>query len=475
MGRGSNKKAAKKRAARKVATARNDAYIDAQDIDLDDEDMATAQTVATPKQVAWKHRKSGETGVFTALYDEVLYDLPAELSASPAARIAMYQRVMRAINSRGANEDKTGTATVSIPWTMLDFPPDGVGREVRVDKGHIGHIVRHYNDHCWAVPVVNMLPIYDKNGTIVNVFFYVPDGWHRTRIRMEIGYRTRPEDLRTGNNPLAIEVSAAPVSSIAEVAAAFSAANAKGKRPMAGTDEWRNMYIEGVPSVVNAVRLAAEYGLDASAPIGKRGWPRFPNGKIIMHMCDGVRYHFPWINESHVRRAMQLLTDPECEGVYAHKDALKQNFFGGLCHLIAYYETPGYMHDIGLKHMFSRPDILSRVEELANEMSPAVLMIEMQVPEIVLSRDESKRYHNYAAAMRRLYLANVPPPKARNGVWAECPPELRQLFHVAPGIQDENERKRFIAEMNSALNKRLGPKQKRKKTKTTGEGKSLTR
>jgi hypothetical protein len=244
---------------------------------------------------------------------------------------------------------------------------------------------------------------------------------------------------------------------------------------MAGSDSWRNDYIAGEENVVKAVELAAEYGLDASASPNKRGWPRFTNGKIIMHMCNGARYHFPWITEKDVRRALQLITDPACEGLYGHKDALKQNFFGGLCHLIAYYERPGYMHDAGLKHVFSRPDVLSRVEELAKEMSPALLVVEMQIPEASISRDESKRYHNYAAAMRRLYLASVPAPKARNSNWMECPPELRQLFHVAPGIQDENERKRFIAEMNAALIKKTGPKKRANKSKITDEDKNFTR
>ena len=475
MGRGSNKRMAKKRAARQVAAARTESYLDAQDVDLDDEDMVIANVAIKPKQLSWKHRKSGETGVFAALFEEVLYDVPEGLSATPATRIAKYNAIMRAINSTPANADKTGTITVRIPWTMLDFPPDGVGREVRVDKGHIGHIARHYHEPSWCPPMVTMLPIYDDNGQIITVRFYVPDGWHRTRIRLEMHYAQNPENLRTGKNPVEIEVSAAPVKSIVEVAEAFAAANDKGKRPMAGSDSWRNAYIAGEENVVKAVELAAEYGLDASSPPNKRGWPRFTNGKIIMHMCDGARYHFPWIMEKDVRRALQLITDPACEGLYGHKDALKQNFFGGLCHLIAYYERPGYMHDAGLKHMFSRPDVLSRVEELAKEMSPALLMVEMQIPEASISRDESKRYHNYAAAMRRLYLASVPAPKARNSNWMECPPELRQLFHVAPGIQDENERKRFIAEMNAALIKKTGPKKRANKSKITDEDKNFTR
>jgi hypothetical protein len=465
---------AKKRAARKTAVARHDAYVEAREVDMDDEDVEMTGETIRPKQLAWKHRKSGETGVFVALYEEILHDVPATVSAPPTARIALFNEITRALRAQPADVVNTGGIPFAIPWTMLDFPADGIGREKRVDKGHIGYIVQHYHAPSMTPPLVNMRPIYE-NGRLVTVRFEVPDGWHRTRIQMELAYADRPDDLRTGKNPIKIQVQVAPVASMAEVATSFSKNNDDGKRPMAGSDSWRNMYIAGDEEVVKAVELAAEYGLDASAPPNKRGWPRFANGKIIMHMCDGARYHFPWITEKDVRRALQLITDPACEGLYKHKEALKQNFFGGLCHLIAYYERPGYMHDIGLKHMFSRPDVLSRIEELAKEMSPALLTVEMQIPEASISRDESKRYHNYAAAMRRLYLASVPQPKARSSNWADCPPELRQLFHVAPSIQDENERKRFIAEMNAALAKRLGPKQRLKSVKAAGNAKSITR
>lgn len=415
--------------------------------------------VTARKPLTWKHNKSGLSGTFVALYEEVLDGVPEKLSAKPAERITMYNRVIEAIGSAKKNNvADTGSVVFDIPWTMLDFPADGVGREKRVDKGHVGFILTNYRAHGWAVPVVTMRPVYDDYGTLVTVLFEVTDGFHRRTVTLERAYADRPEDLQTGKNPVKITVSVSPVETTKETAESFADNNAAGKRPMARDDDWRNMYIAGAPEVVATVDLAADYGLDASAPIGRRGWPRC-HGKIIMHMCNvdfgGGAYQFPWMKESDVRHALRVITSPECVGVYKRTEAVnKQNFFAGLCHFIAYYHRPGYVHDIGLKHLLACPGIIDRALDIAEDMTPAIIRVEMpHVTEAMLSRNESVRYHSVAAALRRLYLANVPPPKARHSVWSDCPPEVRQLFHVAPEISDPAERAKFIAQMNNKLNR----------------------
>lgn len=476
MGHGNNKRAAKKRVAKKVATARHEAYLDAQEVDLDDEDIATATAVAKPRRLTWRNKKTGTSGTFNALYAEMIDDVPERLSATPEERIAMRERIKAAINTQTARDvADSGSIVFNIPWNMLDFPREGVGREKRVDLGHVGHIVQNYHPNSWATPVVNMRPIYDERGALKTVLFEITDGNHRRCVVLERAYSDRPEDLQTGKNPVKITVSVTEVVSPQQTAQSFSEINAKS-RPTAGSDNWRNLYVANTPEVVNAVQLAAEYGLDASAPVGKRGWPRC-HGKIIMHMCNvdfgGGAYAFPWIKEKDVRTALRLITDPDCVGVYKNTDAVnKQNFFAGLCHFIAYYHRPGYAHDIGLKHLLANPEIVERCVEFGKEITPAIIQVEMpHVTAAMLARDETLRYHRVALALKRMYETKVPPPRVRSKAagWPECPAELRQLFHVAPGIQDENVRKRFIAEMNNTLDKR------RNKTKTTGKGKSLTR
>lgn len=411
------------------------------------------------KPLTWKNDKKGTCGKFVALYEEMLNDVPNELSAPPAERIATFHRVRKALAHAKNNVANTGAVIFDIQWTMLDFPKEGVGREKRVDRGHVGHIVQNYNASSWAVPVVAMRPIYDDAGNLINALFEITDGMHRRCIALERAYASCPDALRTDKNPVKISVSVSEVSSVRETAQSFADQNGGGRLRMRGTDDWRNMYLAGLKSVVDTVNLAAEYGLDASAPVNKRGWPRC-QGKIIMHMCNvdfnGGPYHFPWLKEEDVRYALRLITDPACTGVYKNTNAVnKQNFFGGLCHFLAYYARPGYAHYIGLRHLLSRPEIVERAIEIGKEYSEGLIRLEMpHVTEAMLSRDETSRYHQIAAALRRLYVTKVPAPKTRSTSdgWAECPADLRRLFHLAPAIVDDEERKRFISDIHAKLN-----------------------
>lgn len=479
QGRGMKRSKNKPRAANKVRFYRDQsargesADVDDISADFEDDNNEEESDDDTPRRLTWHNTKKGTSGTFIALYDEMIDDVPEELSASPAERIAMYERIKATLNSRRAsNVADSGAIIYDIPWTMLDFPRDGVGREKRVDRGHVGHIVQHYHASSWATPVVTMRPVYDANGALETVLFEITDGNHRRCIALERAYAERPDDLRTGKNPVKITVSVSEIASTQETAESFTDNNAAGKRPMAGTDNWRNMYVAGLPEVVSTVKLAEEYGLDASAPVNKRGWPRC-HGKIIMHMCNvtfgGGPYAFPWLKEKDVRTALRFITDPDCVGVYKNTDAVnKQNFFAGLCHFIAYYYRPGYVHDIGLKHLLSRPDIVERSIELGKDITPAIIQVEMpHVTSAMLSRDESLRYHRVALALKRLYVTKVPPPKMRSKIdgWPDCPAELRQLFHTAPEIVDDTKRAKFIADLQTKLDA-LTKKRRAKTTKT---------
>ena len=419
------------------------------------------------RPLTWKNTKRGTSGTFVALYEEMIDDLPPGLSAPPEDRIAMFEKIRTALNTKPQNNiADTGAIVYAIPWTMLDFPRDGVGREKHVNRGHVGHIVQNYHSGSWSPPTVTMRPIYNAAGELETVLFEVTDGYHRRCVILERAYASRPDDLRTGKQPIKINVSISEIASVREAAKSFEDQNA-AKLIVTGSDNWRNMYIAGKPEVVSTVRLAAEYGLDASAPVDKRGWPRC-QGKIIMHMCNidfgGGPYHFPWITEKDVRTALRIVNDPECVGVYRNSDAInKQNFFAGLCHFIAFYVRPGYVHDSGLKHLLSRPDIVERAIEVGKDLSPSVIQVEMpQVTSAMLARDEARRYHQVAAALRQFYVTKVPPPKMRskNDGWPECPAELRQLFHVAPDITDDAKRAAFIVDLHTKLDNARGKKRR---------------
>lgn len=475
--RGMKRKDNEPRAANKVRVHRNTSggggrnnNIIPVDLEYEDDDESKADT---PRRLTWKNTKKGTSGVFIALYDELFEGVPEEISAPPEDRIAMYEHIKSLLEARASADSDiidTGTVTVAIPWTMLDFPQGGVGREIRIKRGHVGHIVQHYRKSSWAVPVVAMRPVYDDENNLVTVLFEVTDGYHRRTIALERAYSSCPEELRTGKNPRKLEVSVSEVESIKDSALSFTDNNA-GSVPVTRDDSWRNMSRAELPEVVATNRLAAEYGLDASAPMGTRGWPRC-HGKIIMHMCNitfgGGPYAFPWMKEKDVRVALRFITDPDCVGVYRNTEAInKQNFFAGLCHFIAYYYRPGYVHDIGLRHLLANPDIVERTIELGANITPDIIQIEMpHVTAAMLSRDETMRYHRCALALKRLYVNKVPPPKNRSriGGWPACPAELRQLFHTAPDIKDDKKRAEFIAKLQKKLDA-LDKKQRAKSSR----------
>lgn len=437
-----------------------------------------------PRGMKWVNSKKNTSGRFFALDKDVLHDVPERLSATPAARIEMYHSIVAAIEAdavrrREENIADTGKVEVAIPWTMLDFPKDGVGRAKQVDAGHVGHIVQNYDKGSYQVPVVVMRPVFDEDGELVTVYFEVTDGMHRTRITLERAYATHPEDLRTGINPVKIRVGVNEVALTQDTANSFTNNNCRQKKVMR-SDDWRNMYLAKIPAVVDTVELAAEYGIDVSEPPNTRGWPR-AHGRPIQIMRnvtdENIPGHFPWIKEEDVRNALRFITDPACTTVYRNSDAIdKGTFFCGLCHFLAFYYRTGYVHDIGVQRLLSLPNLISNCLDAYDKLSVPVIKIEMPfVTDQMVGgnperpRAENKRYLGVATALKQFYVHQVPPPKSRsaNDGWVGCPAELRQLFHIAPKIEDETERRHFIAELHA----KIASKEQRKQTRT----KSLVR
>lgn len=436
---------------------------------------------ASVNNLKWTNRKKRTSGFFVALTKDVLNDVPEHLSAPPAERIEMYNRVLDAIAAdkercREENIADTGKLEVAIPWTMLDFPKDGVGRAKQVDAGHVGHIVQNYDEGSYQVPVVVMRPIFDEDGELVTVVFEVTDGMHRTRVTLERAYASHPEDLLTGINPVKIRVGVSEVAQTQDTAKSFKNNNSD-TLTMVRSDDWRNMYIAKVPAVVDTVELAAEYGIDVSEPPNLRGWPR-AHGKIIRIMRnvtdDNTPGVFPWIKEEDVRNALRFITDPTCTTVYRNQEAINKGmFFGGLCHFIAFYARPGYVHDVGMRRLLSAPNLISNCLDTANKLNVPLIKVEMPFLTDQMfggnpdrPRGENFRYLSVAAALKQFYVNQVPPPKSRsnNDGWLECPPELRQLFHNAPKIVDENERQHFIEELRAKITAKEARKQARERS-----------
>ena len=404
--------------------------------------------------VAWANRKRRINGIFKALTLAILQDVPDHLKATARQRIQCFRDCERAIRHMPENAHRAGFAFAWVPWNMLEFPPGGCGREKRYDAGHIGGIIANYDDASSNAIRVAILPVYEDN-VLVDVHFYVTNGWHSSRIMLEREYGDDPTELRNMTRITTLGVTFTLVDSLAGVATAFSNQNKEGVRPMATRDAWRNLFLSGNDNAVKAVNLAEEYNFDASAPKGKRGKNIFHNGAIVDRCLRGAEHQLPFCNEAVVRRAMEFLSNPACSSLYDDSRSLKPNFFGGLCHVIAMFEQTGFAHETGLINMFSRFDFHKRIAELHKTMSKSkiaeTLNMRTKRDKMPLNRGENLRYLEYAGAMLDLYRESVPMPNTKGGTWPDCPAELRRLLWDAPDIDNPAERREFIVEMRRAL------------------------
>jgi hypothetical protein len=274
---------------------------------------------------------------------------------------------------------------------------------------------------------------------------------------LELKYAKFPERIRNPKFVTYIKAYCTIVETAAEVANSFSDNNGRGTLPMARRDDWHNLIAANDPAALAAAKFAASYGLNAEAPPGKRGWRYLPNGKIIDRMLNGAKNGFSFSNAEILGRALSLITNKECVGLYGKKDATTAKFIGGLCVFVALTEKRGFTHAAGIMYMLQRPDVLDRVREIVTRLSKediAKTLKPYSGDSAVPEGEEATRYNTRAAALIRIYNEYVPQPKKKNGIWRECPSELRTLMHEAPAIRDELDRHNFIASQHATLDKR---------------------
>jgi hypothetical protein len=431
----------------------------------------SAKKVATPiaadmTPMSWTHKKRKLSGTFKVLSPAILNDVPEELRASAKVRMHFFRECVKALKALPKNVVNKGFVPALLPWNILYFLPGELGRETRFDAGHIGGIVADYHDNSANAVRVSMLPIYDEAGRQVDATFNVTNGWHSRCVALENGLQDNPSVLLNKANPVLVQVEVSLADSTIQIAEAFDDQNKGGVRSMSPRDSWRNRYHSTKADAVYAVNLAAEYGLDASSPKYKRGKNIFPNGSVVHKLINGSDNGLPLCHETHVRQAMELITNATCTGVVNNKRSLDQNFFGGLCHFISMLVTPGYAHVMGLKHVLARVNLHDRIAELVKGMSEAKVAQLLNVrsrkerSEANFSREENMRYLKKAAAIAELYRESVPEPHTKGGTWEECPPALRRLLWEAPEIDDADERRRFVM-----AQQRLLPKTRNKAVK----------
>ena len=390
----------------------------------------------------------GKVVEFKALWDEVEWNVPAALSASPAARIKMFREITSAARAAKAAGKIKPAISIELPWNMLDFA-EVVGRESRCNLDNVANIVGDFHDHMYADPRVAMLPVYDTNGKLITVYFYVGDAWHRTRSLMELYYRNKPENLRqVKTDVLDIQCQVTAVKDMIEVAQMFSAQNSpKHSKPVRCGDQWRPRAIaaDKDPRAKAVIELAAKYGFDILCRPGVTGATVFSNGSTV----ENLMFDFPNIGIDVVERAFMLLSDKTLISVYKRKEMLAAQIFGGLCFFLAYFERPGYAHDYGIRHMLSLETFLSSLSATLPGMSEEVIL--RHVPGVrSLKREENKRFLSYAAAMAVIYKLHVPEPLTRGGFWKKCPAQLRALIHTAP-TQVVDVRNNYVANLQTKL------------------------
>lgn len=410
--------------------------------------VACAPT-ATMSRLVGFDKTQGVKVEFAALTPDVINAVPAELAADAKARIRLYNRIMHEYDTAQQQQYDASAVDQHVPWNMLDFNED-FGREKRCDLNHVAKIVNNFVDHKYAVPRVVMMPVRDKSGEIIDVKFWVADGWHRRTVKIELMYRDNPEALRDTSNPLTIQCSITPVKNVQEAAQCFASQNAPTeRRTMVKSDNWRARVIARDADVVSVVNLARKHGFNAESPVNKnKQWPYFTSGDILLRMM----FEFPDIGVDVVDRVLGLLSDENNIGVFGKKKALDANFVGGLCHFIAIFERPGFAHALGVEYMLRQEGILDKVKDITDSMSQEEQRREL--PEKCFgcwSREENKRYLSRAAAFSVIYSRYVPPPNSKSGFWSKCPSNLRKLRHVSVAIDDPIERESYIANLQSQL------------------------
>lgn len=386
---------------------------------------------------------------FSVLTAEIVDGVPVEFTATPETRINLYRQITDAYETAQRTNADASVVDFHVPWNMLDFPKK-YGRTKKCDLNHVAKIVNNFADHKYAVPRVVMMPIYNKRNELVDVKFWVSDGWHRRTVKIEIIYRDDPASLSPENEPATIQCSITPVKTIQEAAQCFAAQNSpKERRTMDKADNWRARVVAGEPGVMAVVNMARKHGFNAESPSDKyKNWPYFTSGDILLRMM----FEFSDVGEDVVDRALSLLSDEKNIGVYGKKKALDANFFGGLCLFIAIFERPGFAHALGIEYMLQQEGIIDKIKDITDSMSQEDQRREL--PEKFFggwSREENKRYLSRAAAFSVLYSRYVPVPNSRTGFWSKCPSALRKLRHVAATIEDIVDRDSYIAKLQGQL------------------------
>jgi hypothetical protein len=372
--------------------------------------------------------------------------VPAEFAETPATRLQLYA----AITARHEEEmtDPLCVTTASVgfkmPWNVLTRNA-AYQRDEFLKKNKVARIVNNWRPAKFQSLRVAMIPVYDDNGTMIDVRFEVADGWHRRSALVQL-------QMTAGNTLFTISCEITPCRNQAEAASIFSASNNPDERaPTSSKEQWKAAFVEGQTDVVGVVELCDEYGLNARCTSRTRRWPYVDFGFAIRNAISDPR-----IGLEGMHRGLQIYGNAQLFGLRAPKlehvpHALSAQMFIGVCRFIALFEMPGYAHDVVIQRMFADPSFLHRMRYHLETMS-----LEDIADAIGFSVSRHNEQHirqwKITASLVRIYEEYVTKPRSsKQSLWPECPVELRTLFHSIRHEEDEQRRAQRVAQMHRTL------------------------
>lgn len=396
-------------------------------------------------------KKKNKQVIFQVVNDSFRYGPPDELASTPAARVAMYHRCMELIEERQEDDNVVqGSTAVDIPWNMLTVHRKW-GRAQVLNWDQVATLYTYYDVNELHNLRVVMRPTIDKNGDVVDVAFEITDGNHRRVTLIELRYRENPSEIAQLIQAFRLPCFVSVVEKVAEAAESFCSQNGRGRLPMAHVDEWRGRVAANDSSAREVVRVCERYGFVADELVNddtgklKRGWNVFRRGaKIVETMIAEFGVDV-------VERVLQLAADPECVGL-RHKDFTSAQVFGGLCAFVAFFEKPGYVHNLGLREMFADRKLLDNIKVKSDALSESDIAVLLgRTPTMSFPKDERKRYLKNTALLVKYYSDFVPELHARGALWEKCPAQLRKLMHTVRAMANETDRSNAVAKWQRDL------------------------
>lgn len=381
------------------------------------------------------------------LTPEMITGPAPEMASTLEERMALYNRVQELLaelqnNPRAAIKQMI---TIDLPWNVLERHPNINIRRRAWLPNHVAELVYGFLDHVTSSLHVAIIPTFDAHGNVIDAHFYVADGWHRRTAAIQRNFAVENVwfDL-----PCQVSV----CTTIAKAAQIFAAQNSDKKNAKTSpVEDWRGEVVSEEPMALRIVRMCADYNLDATCETCATGWPFITFGNAIRSMLED-----PKVGEDVVRCVLERYGDANLLGLRGPKpengiNVLTSGFFIGFCRFVAMFERPGYVTKAAIIRMLSDTRFPLQLHFADRSLSEKEIAELLNI-NVERKNDEKTRQFKIVAALAKVYEEYVAKPRSRTpGLWADCPNEIRSLFHTIRHEEDEQRRVQRVAQMHRAL------------------------